>query len=207
MDRFLLVKGIILGFSIAAPVGPIAILCTQRTLAQGRTAGFVSGLGAATADAVYGLIAALGVSFLTQALIDQQAWLRLFGGLFLTALGTRLFFKAPASGEGTREPAGGTGLLVMYSTTFILTISNPMTIIAFSAVFTGLGAVKGSALVLVTGIFLGSSLVWLILALGAGFFKGRITPKAMTWINRLAGATIVCFGVTIMVIGIRALGG
>lgn len=201
MDWPLLLKGLAVGFSIAAPVGPIGILCIQRTLSQGRLAGFVSGLGAATADAAYGLLAALGVSFLTGLLIDQQIWLRLLGGLFLTGLGARLLFSKPPA--GAKEPAKGTGYLVWYSTTFFLTITNPMTIIAFSAVITGLGVVKGQALLLVSGVFLGSALWWVVLAAVAGLFRERINPVAMGWINRLAGTAIVGFGIAVSMAGIR----
>ena len=113
MDWPLFLKGIALGFSIAAPVGPIGILCIQRTLIQGRAAGFVSGLGAATADAIYGFLAVLGVGFLTGALIDHQTWLRLFGGLFLTVLGARLFFRRPSEQTQAKDPDKGAGYLVM----------------------------------------------------------------------------------------------
>ena len=205
MDWPLLLKGIALGFSIAAPVGPIGILCIQRTLARGRVAGFVSGLGAATADTVYGLLAVLGIGFLTDLMIDQQAWLRLFGGLFLTALGARLFFKPPPDQSGTGQPDRASGYLVMYTTTFVLTISNPMTILAFSAVITGLGAVRGQALLLVLGVFLGSTIWWLVLATGAGYLRSLLNPRTMVWVNRIAGAAIVGFGVVISLVGIGAL--
>ncbi len=198
-------KGLILGFSIAAPVGPIAILCVQRTLARGRWAGFVSGLGAATADALYGLVAVLGVGFLTEALLGRQAWMRLLGGLFLVALGARLFFQAPPDQTGTREPDKSAGYLVMYSTTFLLTLSNPMTVIAFSAVFTGLGAVGGSVPVLIGGVFSGSALWWAVLAVGAGYLRRLISPAAMGLINRLAGTAIVGFGIVVTGAGIMAL--
>lgn len=207
MDSYLLLKGIALGFSIAAPVGPIGILCIQRTLDRGRLAGFVSGLGAATADTLYGLMAVLGIGFLNDLLIGGQAWLRLFGGVFLIALGSRLFFKAPPDQSGSGVADRASGYLVMYTTIFVLTISNPMTILAFSAVMTGLGVIQGRALVLVLGVFLGSTMWWMILALGAGSVRSLMSPRVMAWINRLAGAAIVGFGLVISVIGIRSLAG
>ena len=206
MDFPLLTKGAAIGFSIAAPVGPIGILCIQRTLSRGRLAGFISGMGAATADTVYGLLAALGLSFLTALLVEHQAWLRLLGGLFLLGLGVRLFLKQPPAEEGGQETAPGNGYLAMYSTTFLLTISNPMTIIAFSAVITGFGAVEGQAMVLVLGIFLGSALWWVVLAFLAGLVRGVINRSVMVWVNRLAGTAIVGFGLAVSVVGIRALG-
>ncbi len=206
MDWPLLLKGLAIGFSIAAPVGPIGILCIQRTLSLGRLAGFVSGLGAATADTVYGLLAALGMSFLTDLLIDHQAWLRLLGGLFLIGLGVRLCLKKPPAGDRGEEPAARAGYVALYSTTFLLTISNPMTILAFSAVITGFGVVEGQALFLVLGIFAGSALWWVVLAGLAGLVRGRINRPVMLWVNRLAGTAIVGFGLAVSLVGIGALG-
>jgi len=182
--------------SIAAPVGPIALLCIRRTLADGRLVGFISGLGAATADGLYGAIAGFGLSFLSQALLKNQQWLRILGGLYLCYLGTRIFLSKVAERATDRNPGGLAGA---YASTFLLTITNPVTIIAFLAVFAGLGVTAGGnpkdAGVLVAGVFLGSAFWWLALALGVGLLRTRITPKILIWVNRLAGALIAGFGV------------
>ncbi len=136
MDLAFLFKGLVIGFSIAAPVGPISVLCIRRTLAKGRLSGIVSGLGAATADAVYGCVAVLGLTFISNGLINQQVWLRLIGGLFLCYLGIKTFFAKPAKRTAL---AGGNSLAGAYTSTFFLTLTNPMTILFFAAVIAGFG--------------------------------------------------------------------
>src|SRR5690242_12963975 len=139
MDTGMLLRGLIIGFSIAAPVGPIGVLCIRRTLAQGRAVGLASGLGAATADAVYGAVAGFGLAVLPSFLVSQGAWLRLFGGLFLCWLGYQTFRATPASNEAPAgEPearSGKPGLFGAYVSTFLLTITNPATILSFTAIF------------------------------------------------------------------------
>jgi threonine/homoserine/homoserine lactone efflux protein len=191
-----LVKGLVLGFSIAAPVGPIGILCIRRTLAEGRAHGFSSGLGAATADALYGAIAGLGVASAAQLLVAQQVWIRLVGGLFLLYLGVRTVLARPAE-KGAPLRTGS--LLAAYGSTFLLTLTNPLTILSFAAVFAGLGlADRGggyaSAGLLVAGVFLGSALWWLFLSATVGLLRTRLRPSALRWVNRASGGAIVGFG-------------
>jgi threonine/homoserine/homoserine lactone efflux protein len=193
----LLLRGFIIGISIAAPVGPIGILCIRRTLAEGRLTGFLSGLGAATADMIYGAIAAFGLTIVMDLLIGQAIWLRLLGGSFLMYLGIRTFLSKPA------EQAAQTnrnGLIGAYLSTFFLTITNPMTILAFIGIFAGampLGA-NNSPLVLVAGVFAGSAFWWLALSLGVGLMRERLGPNLMLWINRLSGMVIFIFGIYIL---------
>ena len=189
----LFIRAFIIGISIAAPVGPIGVLCIRRTLANGKLAGFLSGMGAASADMVYGAIAAFGISAITTALIDNAFWLRLFGGGFLLYLGVKTFLEKPAE-QAAQAKQGG--LLNMYLSTFLLTITNPMTIISFAAVFasTMIGQEVGSPLVMVAGVFAGSAAWWMTLSLGVGMFRERLTQKHMAWINRLSGAIIIAFG-------------
>lgn len=191
-----LIKGFIIGLSIAAPVGPIGVLCINRTLALGRLTGFLSGLGAATADAAYGAVAGFGLSFVTTFLLGQQFWLRLVGGLFLVYLGLRTLLSRPAEKEAAVQ---GRGLAGAYVSTLLLTLTNPITIISFAAVFAGLGigARSGDYLAasgLVLGVFLGSAAWWLLLSLGVGSLRGGLGPRGRTWINRLAGLVILAFG-------------
>jgi threonine/homoserine/homoserine lactone efflux protein len=162
----LFIKGFIIGFSIAAPVGPIGILCIQRTLSKGNLQGLVTGLGAATADALYGFVAAFGLTFVSDFLVDQSLWFRLIGGLFLCYLGIRAFSKKSPSQNVTLKNSSA---LSAYGTTFFLTLTNPMTILFFAGIFAGLGIVNESiqysaAGFMVIGVFTGSAAWWLLLS-------------------------------------------
>ncbi|MBS0654469.1 MAG: LysE family translocator [Verrucomicrobia bacterium] len=197
METSFFIKGIILGFSIAAPVGPIGILCVRKTLQFGRLSGFFSGLGAAFADTVYGIIAAFGLTCLSNALLDGQFWLRLLGGFFLIYLGSKTFLSKPTTTENTVSQKS---LASDFVSTFFLTMTNPMTMLSFLAIFAGLGLSEASedyfaAGLLVLGVFLGSALWWLILSEGITFFRKRIDQKIMRWINHLAGVVIIAFGI------------
>ncbi len=196
LSDFSFLRGLLLGFSIAAPVGPIGLLCIRRTLADGRWFGLASGLGAATADALYGSVAAFGLAAVSSVLVNQQGWLRLVGGLFLLYLGVRTFLAKPDSQEAAAQ---GRGLAGAYFSTFLLTLTNPLTILSFTAMFAGLGfggAQTGwlQALWLVVGVFTGSALWWLLLSGGVGLLRERFSPAAMAWVNRFSGAIIAGFG-------------
>jgi threonine/homoserine/homoserine lactone efflux protein len=197
MDLPVVVRGLIVGFSIAAPVGPIGVLCIRRTLAEGRLAGLSVGLGAAAADAVYGAVAGFGLTAVSALLVRQQGALRLLGGLFLCYLGLRTALAAPAaSAAGAR----GGGLLGAFASTFGLTLTNPATILSFVAIFAGLGiAGAGSwadAGLLVLGVFLGSALWWLFLSGVVAAVRARLDGAAARWINRLSGLVLLAFGIT-----------
>ena len=197
MDLSLLLRGLIIGFSIAAPVGPIGVLCIRRTLADGRLSGLVSGLGAATADALYGCVAGFGLTFISSFLVGQQLWLKLFGGLFLLYLGIKTLLSKPSEQAAN---AGGSGLFGAYASTFLLTVTNPLTILSFVAIFAGLGLANtsgsyGSALILVLGVFLGSAMWWLLLVGGVSLFRRRFNTQGLLWVNRISGMIITIFGV------------
>jgi threonine/homoserine/homoserine lactone efflux protein len=201
LDAALLLKGVIIGLSIAAPVGPIGVLCIRRTLAEGRIAGLASGLGAATADAIYGCIAAFGLTFISGFLVSQQTWLRLIGGLFLCFLGARTLLARPAERPAA---ASGVGLSGVYASTFILTLTNPMTILSFAAVFAGLGLANTggdyvSALLLVGGVFLGSASWWLLLSGGVSLLRDRFGATGLRWVSRVSGVIIIVFGIVALV--------
>ena len=197
MEFPLFVRGLIIGFSIAAPVGPIGVLCIRRTLAEGRVAGLVSGLGAASADAVYGCVAAFGLTFVSDFLVGQTFWLGVVGGAFLCWLGVKTFLSKPS---GQAAPASGGGLSGAYASTFLLTLTNPMTILSFAAIFAGLGLAslrgdRASAGLLVLGVFLGSAAWWLLLSGGVGLFREKFGAGAMQWVNRISGGIITAFGI------------
>ena len=189
-------RGLIIGFSIAAPVGPIGVICIRRTLAEGRLTGFLSGMGAASADMFYGVVAAFGLTVVQELLIGQSTWLQVVGGVFLLYLGLKTFFSKPS--KKAAESRSG-GLFDAYLTTFFLTITNPLTILLFIAIFAGLrlGEIDGnylSASFMVLGVFLGSATWWLTLSTGVSLLREKFTPALLTWVNRLAGVIIFVFG-------------
>ena len=191
---FLLLRGFFIGLSIAAPVGPIGVLCIRRTLSNGKLAGFLSGMGAATADMVYGAIAAFGLTIVTNLLIKNAYWLQVIGGCFLLYLGIKTFLEKPANHA---VQVIQSGYFSAYVSTFFLTITNPMTILSFAAIFAGtmfIGAAS-SPILLVLGVFAGSACWWLTLSLGIGSIRNHLTNDYMIWINRISGTVIVIFGI------------
>jgi len=198
----LLLNAMLIGFSIAAPVGPIGVLCIRRTLADGRWYGFVSGLGAATADAFYGSVAAFGLTAVSSLLVDNAIWLRIIGGAFLLYLGIRTLLAKPAE-KAAETSSSRSGLIGAYLSIFVLTITNPMTIIAFVGIFAGLGVADvvgnpAAGATMVAGVFLGSAAWWLTLSMGVSLLRSRFTPTWMLWVNRLSGVIILLFAVTIL---------
>jgi threonine/homoserine/homoserine lactone efflux protein len=189
----LLLRGILIGISIAAPVGPIGILCIRRTLSDGKLTGFLSGMGAASADMVYGAVAAFSLTVVSNLLVENAFWLRVIGGGFLLYLGVKTFLEKPASHAAQ---ASQNGYFSAYLSTFFLTITNPMTILSFAAIFAGtmLTRQTSSPIMLVLGVFVGSAAWWLTLSLGVGLMRDRLTKSHMAWINRISGAIIITFG-------------
>lgn len=207
MDINYFIKGLLIGFSIAAPVGPIGILCIKRTITSGRLVGLVSGLGAATADAVYGFIAAFGLTFISSFLIDQQSWLRLLGGAFLCYLGVKTFITKPTEYSSLSNELS---LLNAYGSTFFLTLTNPLTILSFAAIFAGLGLldVDGnylSATIIVLGVFIGSACWWFLLSSGVSIFRTRFTSTGLLWVNRISGLIILGFGIAAVYTGLFSM--
>jgi threonine/homoserine/homoserine lactone efflux protein len=190
------VKGLAIGFAIAAPVGPIGVLCIRRSLADGQRVGLATGLGAATADAAYGAVAAFGLTAVSTFLVKQRLALGAIGGAFLCYLGLRTWLSKPA--EKPAE-ARGSGLASAYSSTLLLTLTNPMTILSFVAVFAGFGLGASpdflAAAVLVLGVFAGSAFWWLLLSSGVAMLRSRVTGSWMQAVNRVSGAIIVAFGI------------
>jgi threonine/homoserine/homoserine lactone efflux protein len=195
MELSFFVKGAAIGFSIAAPVGPIGILCIRRSLADGVWKGFSAGLGAATADAAYGCLAAFGLTAISGFLVAHEAWLGLFGGVFLCYLGARTFLSRPAQDA----PAAGSRFLSVYGSTLLLTLANPATILSFAAVFCALGLGTSAdylgAGALVLGVFLGSAAWWLALSGGVGLLRSRVNATWMRAVNRASGCVLFAFGI------------
>lgn len=197
MDPELLARGIILGFTIAAAVGPISLLVIRRTIAEGRVVGLASGMGVATADATYGAIAAFGLGAITDLLIGGQRILGLVGGIFLLWLAWQTARAEPT--EPATTPERRSGLPGAYLSILGLTLTNPMTILSFAALFAGLGIAPGNvagAASLTLGVFLGSAAWWVLLTLLVGSLRSRVTR---TWLGRINVASGVVIGVFALV--------
>jgi threonine/homoserine/homoserine lactone efflux protein len=197
MDISFALRGLLLGLSIAAPVGPIGLLCIRRTLAEGRVSGLITGLGAATADTLYGAVAAFGLTAVSSFLLGQRLWVHLVGGAFLLYLGLRILLAAPPekSAAVTRSGLGGA-----YASTVLLTLSNPLTILSFAAAFAafGVASARGSyvaAGLITLGVGCGSAMWWLILSAVVNALRTRLSSTALLWINRASGALIASFAV------------
>lgn len=200
MNIILFLKGVVIGLSMAIPVGPIGILCIRRILMEGRLSGFVSGLGVATADAVFGAIAGFGFTFISDFLISQQLWFRLVGGLFLCTLGLKVSCAKLVEWD---MPSGGKGLLSNYISFFFLTLTYPMTLLIFLGIFAGLGigdtkGYYGSIAVLVLGVFSGSMLWWIILSSAIGSLRDKLNIHGLKWVNRISGILLMIFGLAVL---------
>ncbi|MGC1885051.1 MAG: LysE family translocator [Stellaceae bacterium] len=192
-----LLKGIAVGIVIAVPVGPVGVMCVRRTIFEGKLAGLVSGLGAATADALFGFIAAFGLTFVSDWLIGYHKWLRIVGGCYLLYVGgSALLAKLEA--RQSSEP-DAEGLLRDFLSTFALTLTNPITILAFLGIFSALGlsgadATFARAAILVLGVWLGSMLWWLALTFGLGSLFRSFDARHLKWINRASGIILLLSG-------------
>jgi len=198
-------KGLGIGLAVAAPVGPVGLLCIRRSLARGWLSGFLSGLGAAVADAVYAAIAAFGLTTLTSWLVASQDWIAPIGGVLLIWIGIGIWHSKP--GDRGAAPVDTAGLAADFATTLAVTMTNPATILSFVALFAGFGlgtaSDYGAATLLTVGTFLGSALWWLFLSNASGWARRYATDGRLVWVNRVAGAIIVAFGLWGISAGIR----
>ena len=195
MDLSFLPRGLVLGFTIAAAVGPISLLTIRRTLAHGRVYGLASGLGVALADATYAAIAAFGLTAITSILVGGRVLLGLVGGAFLVVLAIRTMTSRPNEVAVVAERPG---LAAAFGSIFGLTMTNPMTILSFAGLFAGLGLTGtggADAALLVAGVFLGSATWWVVLTSVVAALRSRVTIPVLTWVNRVSGAAILIFGV------------
>lgn len=200
MSVYFIIQGVLIGFVVAVPVGPLGLLCINRALATGALCGLFSGLGVASADALAAALAALGISFVSSFFTDHQYWLRLAGGVFLCYLGWQIYGTKPKE-QGT--PRNVNGLLNAYATTFFLTISNPVTILSFIAIYAGwhVPSLQGryfAAALLALGVFLGSALWWVSLFIGMTAFRSKFSLRTLGWVHRVSGVLILGFGVIVL---------
>ena len=194
MSAALFLKGLAFGFVLAATVGPMWILCFRRTIASGALIGFVSGMGIAVADSLYGAIAAFGLTAISGLLLSYSFWVGLVGAAFLVYLGIKALIGAPPAASPEEK---ATGLVKAFLSTLGLTLTNPPTILAFVAIFAGLGLAStadyGAASLIVLGVFLGSAAWWLILSTAAARLRERIGPRLARAINVVSGVSILGF--------------
>jgi threonine/homoserine/homoserine lactone efflux protein len=198
-QNFLFLRGMVIGFALAAPVGPVGVLCIKRALVNGRLAAFCAGLGAALADTIFGAVAGLGLTVVSAFLLSHQFIIRLVGGSFLIFVGLRGYGQKPAVEE---DESTGSTLLKDFLASFMLAISNPATILAAIPVVAAVGA-RGlqdtdSATWLVSGVFSGSTSWWLLLSGAAGAVRSRFSPKILTLLNRVSAVLLTVTGVFIL---------
>jgi threonine/homoserine/homoserine lactone efflux protein len=198
---------VIIGFLAAAPIGPVNVLCIQRTLSQGRAIGIISGLGAATADAFYGGIAGMGLTLISHILLENHTWIRFAGGVFLCYLGFRIVFVKQGHHAVSNNVRGFMGA---YTSVLLLTLANPTTIFSYGILFAGFAIISPhhgleAALFLVPGIFIGSGIWWVILSGGVGILRTRLNESRYAWANRISGAIVAGSGLLMIFISIISL--
>jgi threonine/homoserine/homoserine lactone efflux protein len=195
MDFEVPIRGLAVGLIIAAPIGPVNVLCIQRTIEKGWKSGIVSGFGAALADTLYGAIAGFSISLVIEFLIREEFWIRMIGGTLLAGIGVVYYYKPPRSLEAVEDAASANSDFV---STLLLTGTNPTTVLSFLAVLATLGLENRRPLwqtsFLVAGIFCGSMTWWTILVSGVNLLRSRINDRTMRWMNRIAGIAIGGFG-------------
>ena len=203
MSVHLLLQSAVLGLSIAAPVGPIGILCIRRSIVDGQAAGFICGLGAATADAIYGALGGFALTGISAWLVRGHVWMTVIGSGFLLYLGAQTFKAAPPDPGDTPSGYGSRGAVAAYLSTLLLTLANPLTILSFAAAFAGMGVAKGALAVvgygtpftMFVGVFGGSTLWWLVLSTVAGAARRRLSPALFAAVNRVSGLVLMGFGI------------
>ncbi len=205
MDLSFFFKGLLIGASVSAPVGPIGLLCINRSLTEGRLRGFVSGLGAATADMVFCIIAGFGFTFVSRFLEEQALWISLVGACGLVFLGLRIFFSRPA--EKSCAVTGG-DLAHIYVSTFVLTLINPVTILFFVALFTSLGVTLThmdypSLTLLIMGVLVGAVLWWFLLTGCVSLLHHKLTQETIRWVNRISGTIVMVLGLLAFLSALR----
>ena len=200
MPVYLFIQGMLIGLIVAIPVGPLGLLCINRALAMGALCGLFSGFGVATADALAAGITALGITLISAFLIEHQEALRLVGGILLCYLGYKIYRTRPIA---QLPPSNVTGLFSAYATAFLLTCSNPVTILSFVAIYAGWGVQSLrehylSAAILTLGVFAGSALWWVVVFSAMSFFRDAFSERVMAMIHKVSGTIIAGFGLIVL---------
>jgi threonine/homoserine/homoserine lactone efflux protein len=197
----LLLRGVVCGVIIAAPVGPVNVLCAHRTVTRGWRSGLLSGLGSAAADTIYGAVAAFGISFVIAWLMREEHTIRSYGGILLIGIGIWYYFRQPRALD---RATNGNSEKTDAVSTFFLTLTNPTTVLSFLAVLAVLGLGRQRAwwltLLVVAGVFCGSMLWWILLTGVVNRLRDRFDDRALLWMNRVGGLAIGAFGVITLVL-------
>jgi threonine/homoserine/homoserine lactone efflux protein len=202
---YLVASGVVMGLIAAVPIGPVNLICVRRTFAFGPLNGFVSGLGAALGDGIFAAITGFGLTWVAQLIEGYATIIELIGGGMLIWFGVRTFFAPPITKEENCEGDGATNLVRAMISTFALTVTNPATLLAFTAMFASLGGLTGGAGsfgdagFVVAGVVGGSAGWWLALTTLIGLFHTRIDEKAMRVINRGSGVLVAVFGGVVLI--------
>lgn len=196
MDLSYFIKGFLVGMVITAPVGPVGALVVQRTINNGRLSGIVSGIGASAGDAVYAVIAAFGLTFISGLISENQALVRIAGGIILFIFGVRVYYSRPPSYSASNSDNNHFGI---FGSAFLLTLSNPMVIFSILALFAILGIAEPAdyyrtASFLVLGIFAGCFVLWTALCYGISKLRGRIGERGLSLVNKITGVIILACG-------------
>jgi len=208
MDVSLFVQGIIIGLTLAVPVGPLALICIQRTVTEGRLHGIFSGIGVATADSFYAAVTFLGLTFISGLIIAQQYLFRFLAGVVLILLGIRVFLSIPSAISANTEHET---YLKDYLSMVALAIANPLTLVFFLVILPGYGVViygidSLSAAEFVAGVFFGSTVWWIVLCGSIGSVRSRISTANLALINRVSGLLISCFGAGVLILLVMTMG-
>lgn len=202
MELEFLIKGLIVGFLASIPLGPVGILCIQRTINKGVFSGIISGMGSATVDALFAFVAAFGLTYIINFIEEQQFYIQLIGGAVMILLGVKIFNTNPIK-QIRRHRKKKNKLVEDYLSVFILTLSNPLAIFLFVAAFASFGLVtsKDTALkswMIISGVFLGAMLWWGTLTFFVDLFRKKFRLKQLWWINKIAGVLVIVFGIAAM---------
>jgi len=203
LNLLFIIKGLLIGISVSAPLGPIGVLCIQRTLNKGFKSGFVSGAGAASADIIYAIIAGFSITYISDFLIEYQTYIRIIGGAFLILVGIRISISNPAK-QIRKLRVKGNNYYKDYITSFLITVSNPITILAFGAFFTAFDMIDKNVnnfdiTIMIIAVFSGSLIWWISLISIVTIFKTRIRLRNLLWINRITGILIVLFAAFVII--------
>ncbi|TEB12469.1 LysE type translocator [Pelotomaculum sp. FP] len=203
MKEILFLKAVVIGFFLAVPIGPVNLLCIRRTLLGGRIIGFISGLGAAVADTFFAFAAAFGLSFITNFYVQEEKWLQFGGGIFICVLGVMSMLSHEFGKPEKKNGGRGRGGFQAFISSFFLTLTNPITILAFAAAFAGFGLINpdeghASAFLVVTGVFLGSIIWWFTISSIASFLRKKLNSHVLHRITQISGLVITVFGVLIL---------
>ncbi len=202
MDIHIIITGIIVGFAVSAPVGPVAVLCMQKTLSKGFFAGIAAGIGAATADMFYAVIAGFSLTFISDFLIGNQFYIRIIGGIILIGLGAKIVFTDTIK-QMRRQKKEGNRFFTDFISSFAVTISNPITILAFIAIFSGIDIIGTNSSnfhisLLISSVFIGALSWWVFLVGSIFLFKKKVKLRHLWWINKITGILIILFAIFVI---------